>query len=249
MKNGFIALAIASSLTLSLSAFADKPASKGATYQAPVVEKASKGAVYHAPVKETSPGAWYIGAGVNGSSQFSMNQPLVTLSTQTESTMLIPSSFPEGEQDSANLGFDVYVGYDFNKYWAAEVGYTYVGEITYVDESNEITRGKETVNQWNAHVVGMGKLPVGDYVNFFLKAGIAYYANKTETYDLSNGPETYLFDATSDSMTLTYGAGAELHWENWGIRGEYNVIYPANNIRQDFLIADIISANIYYKFL
>jgi len=99
-------------------------------------------------------------------------------------------------------------------------------------------------------VVGLGKLPVGEYVNFFLKGGIAYYANKAVFDQINdNGSETYVYDETTDSLTLTYGAGAELHWENWGIRGEYNVIWPANNIRNEFAIADIISANIYYKFM
>jgi opacity protein-like surface antigen len=241
MKNGIIILAIAGSLSISLSAFANK----GATYHAPVQEK------------EKNQGAWYIGAGVNGSSQFSMNAiPGVTaggaaVSQSTGPTVTAQIQNAEYEQDSADLGFDVYVGYDINKYWAAEVGYTYVGQITYdIETSSEVVRSEAEVKQWNAHVVGIGKLPVGDYVNFFLKGGIAYYANKTEFENVNNnGSETYTADQTSDTMALTYGAGAELHWENWGIRGEYNVIYPANNVRDDFAIADIISANIYYKFM
>jgi OmpA-OmpF porin, OOP family len=216
MNNKILTLIIAGSMAVSLSAFA----TKGAVYQAPVQEK------------EKEHGAWYIGAGVNGSSQFSMNN----------------GDFEdEFEQESANLGFDVYVGYDANKYWGVEAGYTYVGNINYQNEDDEFAWEGVEVKQWNAHLVGVGKLPIGDYFSMFFKAGFAYYSNKTEYSDLNDND--FAYDDTSDSMALTYGAGAEIAWENWGVRGEYNVISPANNVRDDFYIADVISANIYYKFM
>jgi len=81
MKNGFIVLALTSSLAISLSAFANK----GAPYQPPVQQKQ---------------GAWYIGAGVNGSSQFSLNT-ISGVSLDNYSTFAV-SVNEELEQESAN---------------------------------------------------------------------------------------------------------------------------------------------------
>jgi outer membrane protein assembly factor BamA len=238
MNKKLTALVIAGSLAVSLSAFA----TKGATYHAPVQEK------------EKSQGAWYIGAGTNWNSQQAMNK---SENMDVFNADLGYYDFNETEMSSSDMGFDVYVGYDINKYWAAELGYTYVGNINFDFEDDEQTLYTAQVKQWNIHLVGIGKLPVGDYVNFFLKGGIEYFST-SEDFDCQvEGFCDYIndeynvnaeFDSTSSTFALTYGAGAELVWENWGLRGEYNVTWPATNVRDDFYIADVISANIFYKF-
>lgn len=237
MKKFSIALVLAGSMAVSLSAFA----AKGAPYQAPVQDKAY--------------GAWYIGAGPNWNSQFNMDTNGIDVIYPSSLDFIFEDVYLTTEQSSSDIGFDVYVGYDLSKYWQVELGYTYVGDVnlrsTALSAEDPDLEGSfdTTVKQWNVHFVGMGKLPVGEYVNVFLKGGIAYFSSKQE-YDLGEGGEalTGVFEQTTDSLALTYGAGAELHWDNWGLRGEYNVMWPANNVREDFYIADVISANLYYKF-
>lgn len=225
MNKTIATIAFAGSLAVSLSAFA------------------GKGAAYHANNGDNLDWAtgWYIGAGVNGNAQSTMN-----LHGEPEVFDHYLAGMDKVDQSSGDLGFDVYVGREVSKHWAAELGYTYVGQQTFHGKVADVREYDVHVNQWNVHLVGVGKLPIGEYFNVFAKGGAAYFSTNQEFKQLSDGSKV---EDTSHTMALTYGAGIEVTWDNWGIRGEYNVIWPANNVRDDFYIADVISANLYYKFM
>jgi opacity protein-like surface antigen len=229
MDKKIIAIAIAGSMAISLSAFANK----GAEYHAPHHK--------HHDNLDWSKG-WYIGAGVNGNAQATMGL--------NGSPKVFDHYFPndfvtEYEQTTSDVGFDAYIGRQVSRHWAVELGYTWLGNQFFEGEYLETEVIQAEVQQWNAHLVGIGKLPIGEYFNVLAKAGAAYFSSEQE-FTFTDG--TASATDTTHTMALTYGAGIEVAWDNWGIRGEYNVIWPANNVEDDFYIADIISANIYYKF-
>jgi len=228
MNKSIVALAIAGSLAVSLSAFANK----GAEYQPNH---------NHHNNLDWSKG-WYIGAGVNGNAESTMN-----LQGPSDVFSTVLTDLTEVEQTAGNAGFDLYVGRHVSKHWAVELGYTWLGDQFFDGEVLEVDTYGIELQQWNIHLVGVGYLSIGEYVNLFAKGGVAYYYSKQEYEDEITGAD--LGSDTLNTMALTYGAGIELALNNWGIRGEYNVIWPANNVEDDFYVADIISANIYYKFM
>lgn len=227
MNKTLVAIATAGSLLVSLSAFANK----GAQYHE-----------HHNNDLDWSKG-WYVGAGVNSNAEGTMN---LNGSPEVFDHISGMSSMDEVEQNGNNVGFDLYVGRDINKHWAVELGYTYVGTINFDGEIAGIVVEEIEVKQWNMHLVGIGKLPIGEYFNVFAKGGAAYFSSSQEFETVSSGAEV---TDTIHTMALTYGAGIEVTWNHWGIRGEYNVIWPASNVRDDFYVADVISGNVYYKFM
>jgi hypothetical protein len=227
MNKTIATIAIAGSLAVSLSAFANK----GAEYKAH----------HHHDNLDWSKG-WYIGAGVNGNAESTMN---LNGSPEVFDHYLESAGISEVEMSTTDIGFDAYIGRDISKHWAVELGYTWLGNQFFDAEISEVEYYDVEVQQWNAHLVGIGKLPIGEYFNVFAKGGVAYFSSTQEFENEFTGVEA---TDTIHTMALTYGAGIEVTWDNWGVRGEYNVIWPANNVRDDFYVADIISANIYYKF-
>lgn len=184
---------------------------------------------------------WYIGGGINGNSQFRNDlggSPVML-------HRLLGDDFTEVEEANYSVGFDVYIGRDVNKYWSTELGYTYVGNIRLNADVDDVLVGTVEMDQWNVHAVAVGKLAVAEYLNFFVKGGFTYFGSNQNFEAVDD-----LEEETDEirTYTLTYGFGGEIVWDHWGIRGEYNVIWPANNVLDDFYVADLISANLYYKF-
>lgn len=218
-------LVLATSLSISLSSFANK----GAAYQ----EKNEDNLNWFQN--------WYMGIGVNGNAENTLN---LHGSTEVFDHISGFTTLDEVEQTSSSPGFEFYVGRIINKNWSYELGYTLLGDMHFSGEIDESREEKVEVVQWNVHLVGIGKLPIGEYFNVFLKGGGGYIMSTQEFLDTSG---VNLRDKVN-TMMLTYGWGIGLELERWGIRGEYNVISPANNVQDDFYIADIISATIFYKF-
>jgi hypothetical protein len=225
MNKKIASIAVASSLAVSLSAFASTgPAYNQSGYDGDWAN------------------GWYIGAGVNGDSQAVMDSNSgVDVFGLASDTVI--------DRRSSDLGFDVYVGRQVSDWFAGELGFTWVGDQKFRVRDAD-TRVKEediTVkDQWNIHLVGVGHLPLGDYVGVFAKLGAAYLQSDTRYKDATLGTSE---TESTHGFALTYGVGLQVSYEQFGIRGEYNVYRPANNVRDDFYISDVISANVFYKFM
>lgn len=229
MNKKIVALAIAGSMAVSLSAFAAKgPMMKGQSHD-------------HSHGNMNWQTGWYIGAGVNGDSQSVMD-----LNSSPDVFNGELSASDKVERSSGNVGFDVFVGRMVNEHFGMELGYTLVGTQEFKSkDAAGVKTDKVEVDQWNVHLVALGKLPIAHYFDVYAKGGVAYYNTDQEFKVIATGAKQ---TDTSHTMALTYGVGLDINWDNWGIRGEYNVIWPANNVRDDFYISDIIGANAYYRF-
>jgi opacity protein-like surface antigen len=181
---------------------------------------------------------WYIGAGLNSNAEL--------LQQTAGSITPLGLSGDEIKLDSDNIGFDAYLGREINPYFAAELGYTFAGNVHYSAETAEIHTQSATVKEWNLHFVLLGRLPIGEYANLFLKGGSAWYYN---TEKLENIIVPQINHTNEQGLALTYGFGAEIAWDQFVLRGEYIVISPASNVIDDFYITDTVGASLIYKFL
>lgn len=190
---------------------------------------------------------WYIGAGLNGDS--GMTDQSVFGQASWESVSLA-SSQTDFEKSENNIGFDVYVGRRVSKHFAFEMGYTAVGNQHFKAFNNvSDSVDKAEVKQWNVHGTGLIHMPIGDYFNVFAKGGVAYYQNQTD-FDANILVSSGIQDkAQLNSFALTYGAGIEVTWDQFGVRGDYTVVAPSHNNQDNFYISDIVGASIFYRFM
>lgn len=205
---------------------------------------ANKGADYKAPQPESSPynldwsKGWYIGAGVNADALtfFDVNGTTIPAAFSTDKV----------EINSNNAGFDVYIGREVNRYWAAEFGYSYVGNVDLKGITDGVKEQTAYARQWNLHAVGIGRLPLGYHMNFMYKGGLAWYFNSGKFLDI---PTDVVSHNRYRGFALTYGAGLEVTWDQFVLRGDYTFMSPPENIQDDFLVTDLMGVSLIYKFI
>jgi hypothetical protein len=205
---------------------------------------ANKGAAYHSqPVHKSTDNldwskGWYIGVGVNADSEFITNT--------NGASLPIGFTTDKVRYDSNNTGFDVYIGREISPYWAAEFGYSYVGNIDFTGETDHVHEQTASVRQWNVHTVGLGRVPLGYHMNFMYKGGLTWYYNSGKFHDLTLDEITH---NKYRGFALTYGAGLEVTWDQFALRGDYTFISPPSNIQDDFWISNLIGVSMIYKFI
>lgn len=135
--------------------------------------------------------------------------PLLPPSVAT-TTMLV--------SDTIGIAGRVFLGYSFNKYFAAELGYLYLGKKTQMNADITITdlNGKVltsrivdfgTVRTQAADLVGKVKGPITDNLGIYAKLGAGYLMMK--------GSNDFY---KSDKIDLVYGAGISYDFnENWAM--------------------------------
>lgn len=240
MNKKIMTVAIAGSLAMSLSAFASS----------------GPGASHHKGSSNDNMDwaqGWYIGAGVNGDAEGTMNlkgrDPSVFAngSNTAGGITAAPTKF---DQTNRNIGFDVFVGRSVNDHFAFEMGYTWLGNVDFNSKNaSDVKTDKIEIQQWNVHAVGVGKFPIGDYFAMYAKGGLAYMNVDQKTTRSVNTTAPVKNTEKLSTFALTAGAGLEVMWDQFGVRGEYNVMLPSDSARDDFYISDIIGLNAYYKFM
>jgi OOP family OmpA-OmpF porin len=132
------------------------------------------------------------------------------------------SDFKEaGEKDTA---FKVLGGYQINRNWGAEVGYTDFGKVT---ASGVDLKGNAL------ELVGVGTLPINDKFSVYGKAGFARGEIKAT-------------GSSDDSVELTYGIGVQYNFSPvFGIRGEWQKYPDVGNGATD---VDVMSVGVVYRF-
>jgi len=78
--------------------------------------------------------------------------------------------------DDASLTGRVFIGYDFTKYWAMELGYAYFGSKTKIRDTSNTLASEITTQAFD--LVGKGKVPVVDNFDIYGKFGIGYLMSK-----------------------------------------------------------------------
>jgi OOP family OmpA-OmpF porin len=131
----------------------------------------------------------------------------------------------KGDFNGSDFGWTVYVGYDFNKYAAVELGYIDLGNPNdTVDKGSDDLGGGDTVSyktDVDLSLGGMdlavvGKVPLGDSWDLHAKVGVVWWSPEvtwkhTDTY-FTDGTVTDTYRVTykdrGDSTDLLVGVGA-----------------------------------------
>ena len=118
----------------------------------------------------------------------------------------------DGEVATDDIGYKVFGGYDFNRYFAIELAYFDGG--TLIEDIFDLTLG---VSGFIGSAVG--SVPLGDSFALFAKLGYAAYDVDVDSAFLGLQSEA---DSDSD---LAYGAGLAVRFaERWEIRVEYEAL-------------------------
>jgi OmpA-OmpF porin, OOP family len=103
--------------------------------------------------------------------------------------------------DDKDTAWSIFIGHEFNRHVALELGYRDFGEM-----ATGVPGTETSINAKAFELLAVGILPVGDRFSLYTKFG-AYFG---ETDTLTNSPLGAV--STKDSnINLTYGVGAE--WE------------------------------------
>jgi OmpA-OmpF porin, OOP family len=191
------------------------------------------GSVFAAP----PPRPWYLGAsggGVNSSASGSdLQQALVSRGYNVTSVQL----------DEPNTGWKVFGGFRFHPNWAAEVGYTDLGEVkttvaaTGVTDVNAIVQDALAAHDfsaqgWTADLVGM--MPAGP-TWLFAKAGLVRWNADIKVREVNTGINA---SRTENGTGAHWGVGIKVpvyrqrvnlraEWERFDVSGEWIDFYSA----------------------
>lgn len=146
--------------------------------------------------------------------------------------------------DSSDLGFKVFGGYQINKYFALEGGYTQLNDFTANGVgSTALTGSLYQAQGSNAWVLAaVGALPLTKKFSLFGKVGADSW--KTSTKTIVRNTSTSAFtrtDSVERGVDPYYGVGASYALtDNLGVRGEYER-YDLGGSGIDFLSASMVA--------
>lgn len=128
--------------------------------------------------------------------------------------------------NKTRTAYRVYGGYDFSRYFGAELGYIDFGRVD---------NGPDNARLNGVDVSALGKLPVTNRFDVFGRAGVVRSRSKSNIAGVS---------ATDTRNGAVYGAGVQYNFtDNFGLRGEWDR-YRHTNANADF-----VSANLVFHFM
>lgn len=129
--------------------------------------------------------------------------------------------------NKSRSAYRVYGGYDFSRYFGAELGYIDFGRAT---------NGPDSARLNGVDLSAIGKIPlVNDRLDLFGRAGVVRSRSKTDIAGVS---------ATDTRNGAVYGAGVQYNFtDNFGLRGEWDRYKHTN------ADADLVSANVVFHFM
>jgi len=138
--------------------------------------------------------------------------------------------------DDSDKAFKIFGGYQFNRNFAVELGYTNLGEATATNNTNGI-RITDEATAFEVVVVGM--LPIASRFSVYGKLGL--FSGEIDRSSNS----ALVATGTNDKSGLTYGAGLRFDiTNNVGVRLEYQ-IYPDVG---DITDVKVMSIGVLFKF-
>jgi hypothetical protein len=125
-----------------------------------------------------------------------------------------------GGFSGSDVSFKALAGYDFGKYFAAEV--------EYIDGGSPDDRGL-SVDISGTNVAALGTWPVSDRFELFAKLGMIFWSADVHGFGGDNGED------------LSYGVGAAYDFTgHFGVRGEYQRFEIADTDSVDNLAVSIL---------
>lgn len=137
--------------------------------------------------------------------------------------------------DSKDSAWKIFGGYQFNRHFAAELGYTDLGEV-----NARFGAFTETISISAIELVGVGMLPVADRFSVFGKLGL--YRGEVED-DTNFGPS-----AKEKNTGMTFAFGARYDFGKFGVFGQWQryAEMGGGDVGEDDV--DVLSIGVLFKF-
>jgi OOP family OmpA-OmpF porin len=187
-------------------------------------------------------GNWYVGLGAG---QTRSNTDNSTVSAAVRGTTVTAAAATD---DNATTG-KAFVGYQFNKYVAAEGGFFRLGEFKFnavTTPPGTIAGSLKNTAGWNLDVVGT--LPLFED-KFILLGRLGVQSSKTSDLFSGTGAAASIQSAPSKNLvSYKYGAGGEYDFtKNIGVRAEWERYRISNGISGEINV-NSITGSLLYRF-
>jgi len=184
---------------------------------------------------------WYIGVTL-GASNANISQEVVAVTGATSTVFLT---------DSRDPGFKVFAGYRFNRYFAVEGGYAWLGEFQATTQVTAPTTGalNADIRVIGLYIDAVGMLPVGDRFAAFAKVG--WLGSETRTFRSTSGTVTSGLNtnASTDQANLSYGLGVQYDLEkNVTLRFVWERYIKVGDVNTGEFNIDLYSGGLLFRF-
>ncbi|MHB9020826.1 MAG: outer membrane beta-barrel protein [Halothiobacillus sp.] len=198
-------------------------------------------AIMSGPVAVADNSGWYVGGNV-GQSRAKIDNERITRN-------LLGSGFTTNsmKDDDRDIGYKLYGGYQFNKYFALEGGYFNLGKFGYTANTTPAgsLTGKIKLQGVNLDVVGLW--PITDKFSLFGRVGVNY-AKAQDNFVGTGAVQVVNSNPSARDTNYKFGVGAQYALtESLDVRAEIER-YRINDAVGNKGDIDLISAGIVYRF-
>ncbi|MHB8920616.1 MAG: outer membrane beta-barrel protein [Halothiobacillus sp.] len=198
-------------------------------------------AIMSGPVAVADDSGWYVGGNV-GQSRAKIDNERITRN-------LLGSGFTTNsmKDDDRDIGYKLYGGYQFNKYFALEGGYFNLGKFGYTANTTPAgsLAGKIKLQGVNLDVVGLW--PITDKFSLFGRVGVNY-AKAQDNFVGTGAVQVVNSNPSARDTNYKFGVGAQYALtESLDVRAEIER-YRINDAVGNKGDIDLISAGIVYRF-
>jgi OOP family OmpA-OmpF porin len=188
-------------------------------------------------------GAWYAGLTL-GSSEADIGQEVVAVTGAT-STLFVA--------DLRDPGVKAFVGYRFNRYFAVEGGYAWLGEFQTTTQVMAPTTGalNAEIRVIGLFIDAIGMLPIGERFAAFAKVGVL--GSETRTFRSTSGTVTPApglnTNASTDQANHSYGLGLQYDFQkNVTLRLVWERYVSVGDDNTGEFDIDLYSAGLLFRF-
>jgi OmpA-OmpF porin, OOP family len=186
--------------------------------------------------------AWYAGLTL-GASDANMNADVVAVTGATSTNFVT---------DQRDPGVKVFAGYRFNRHFALEGGFAWLGEF---QATNQVTAPTTGALNADIRVIGLfvdavGLLPVGENFAAFAKLGVM--GSETRTFRSTSGTVTPApgsnTNASTDQANLKFGLGLQYDFGQVTLRAEWERILDVGDANTGEFDLSVYSVGLLFRF-
>jgi len=186
---------------------------------------------------------WYAGLTL-GASDSNMNADVVAVTGATA------TNFVTDQRDPA---VKVFAGYAFNRYFALEGGYAWLGEFQATNQVTAPTTGalNAEIRVIGLYIDAVGFLPVGESFAAFAKLGVV--GSETRTFRSTSGtvtpPPGTNTNASTDQANFKYGLGVQYAFgKTVTVRAEWERIEDVGDANTGEFDLSVYSVGLLFRF-
>ncbi|HEX6156074.1 MAG TPA: outer membrane beta-barrel protein [Burkholderiales bacterium] len=149
--------------------------------------------------------------------------------------------------DDTDTAWKIFAGYQFNRHFAVEAGYTDLGEVS-LSAASATSSVRGTIELSAFELMAVGSFPVVDRFSLYGKLGL-YRAETEQKLQVTLGSLTVSDNKTEKNADLTFAFGARFDiTRNLGVRAEWQryLDVGGGEIGEDDV--DVLSVGLLYRF-